>query len=107
MEVSRHLLCAATMFWKPAFHVFRFGKVEMTPTLEEVRRICGLSRLLRPAVFMWCDGYAFVLHQLTSLSKVDYGQHLICKDGSVPMLSLEYFNQVVQRRAELGDDLWL
>ena len=44
VEVSRYLLCAAARFWKPAFHVFHFGQVEMTPTLEEVRRICSLSR---------------------------------------------------------------
>ena len=37
VEVSRHLLCAAARFWKPAHHVFRFSKVELTPILEEVR----------------------------------------------------------------------
>ena len=42
VEVSRHLLCAAARFWKPLLHVFCFGKVEMTPTLEEVRWIYGL-----------------------------------------------------------------
>ena len=36
-EVSRHLLCAAARFWKPAHHVFCFGRTELTPTLEEVR----------------------------------------------------------------------
>ena len=37
VEVSQHLLCAATRFWKPAHHVFRFGRIELMPTLEEVR----------------------------------------------------------------------
>ena len=62
VEVSRHLLCAAARFWKSLFHVFRFGSVEMTPTLEEVHRICSLSPLVGPAVFMRWEGYASVLH---------------------------------------------
>ena len=59
VEVSRHLLCATARFWH---HVFRFGQVELTLTLEEVRRICGLSKLLGPVVFMRRDGYASVLN---------------------------------------------
>ena len=58
VEVSCHLLCTAARFWKPSFHVFRFGLVEMTPTLEEVRRICGLLPLSGPAVFMRREGSA-------------------------------------------------
>ena len=45
VEVSRYLLCAIARFWKLAHHIFRFGQVELTPTLEEVCRICCLSRL--------------------------------------------------------------
>ena len=52
VEVSRHLLCAAARFWKPGHHVFYFGKTELTPTLEEVRRICSFSKLLGPTMFM-------------------------------------------------------
>ena len=37
VEVSRYLLCTAARFWKPAHHVFHFGRTELTPTLEEVR----------------------------------------------------------------------
>ena len=107
VEVSRHLLCATVRFWKPAHHVFCFRKTELTPTWEEVRRICGLSRLLGPTVFMRWDGYGLVLSQLTGLSIVDYKQRQICVDGSVPMLCLGYFNQVTWGRAGLGDDLWL
>ena len=36
VEVSWHLLCAAARFWKSAHHVFRFGRTELMPTLEEV-----------------------------------------------------------------------
>ena len=36
VEVSRHLLCVVARFWKPAHHIFRFGRTELTPTLEEV-----------------------------------------------------------------------
>ena len=107
VEVSRHLLCAAARFWKPSLHVFCFGKVEMTPTLEEVRRIYGLSPLLGPAVFMRREGYASVLCQLTGVTTRECAERLICTDGSAPRLHLEYFEQMIQRCATLGDDLWL
>ena len=68
VEVSWHLLCAAMRFWKPAHHVFRFGMTELTPTLEEVRRICSFSAIMGPPIFMRRDGYAAVLSQLTGLS---------------------------------------
>ena len=71
VEVSRHLLCAAARFWKPTHHVFCFGRTELTPTLEEVRRIYGFSKIMGPAVFMRRDSYAAVLSQLTELSMVD------------------------------------
>ena len=48
VEVSWHLLCAAARFWKPVHHVFRFGRTELTPTLEEVRRIYGFSTIIGP-----------------------------------------------------------
>ena len=37
VEVSRHLLCAAARFWKPAHHVFSFDRTKLMPMLEEVR----------------------------------------------------------------------
>ena len=52
VEVSRHLLCAVARFWKPAHHVFRFVRVELTPMLEEVRLICSFSKLIGPTIFM-------------------------------------------------------
>ena len=107
VEVSRHLLCAVARFWKPTLHVFRFGRVELTLTLEEVRRICGLSKLLGPVVFMRHDGYTSVLSQLTGLTTVECKQQLICVDRPTPMLCLEYLDQVAWRRAALDDDLWL
>ena len=70
VEVSWHIVCAATRFWKLTHHVFHFGKVEMTPTLEEVHWIYVLSRLLRLVVFVWHDDYAIVLHQLIGLTMV-------------------------------------
>ena len=84
--VSRHLLCAAARFWKPAHHVFRFGRVELTLTLEEVCRICGFSKLMGPAVFMRRSGYVTVLKQLTGLSMKDCEKRLVCIDRPVPML---------------------
>ena len=61
VEVSLHLLCATARFWKPAHHVFRFGRTELTPTLEEVRLICAFSKIMGPTVFMRHDGYAAAL----------------------------------------------
>ena len=49
VEVSRHLLCTAARFWKPAHHVFHFGRTELMPTLEKVCRICGFSHKLGEA----------------------------------------------------------
>ena len=60
VEVSRHLLCTAARFWKPAHHVFRFGRTELTPTLEEVRRICGFSKLMGPSIFIRRNRYIAV-----------------------------------------------
>ena len=107
VEVSHHLLCAAARFWKPAHHVFRFGKTELTPTLEEVHRIYGFSKIMGPPIFMRHDGYIAVLSQLTGLSTRSYQQRLICTSGPTPLLRLAYFDDTVEKRAELGDELWL
>ena len=68
VEVSRHLLCATARFWKPAYHIFRFGRIELTPTLEEVHWICGFSKIMGPTVFVRCDRHIVVLSQLFGLS---------------------------------------
>ena len=94
VEVSRYLLCATDQFWKSAYHVFRFGQVEMTPTLEEVRQICSLSRLQGPAIFMRRDGYLSVLNLLTGLQSGDCDRRLVCRDGDSPMLRLGYFDEM-------------
>ena len=91
VEVSRHLLYAAARFWKPSLHIFPFGLVEMMPTLEEVLRICGLSPLLGPAVFMRREGYASVLRQLTGLTPGECVERLIRTDGPTSRIRLEYF----------------
>ena len=79
----------------------------MMPTLEEVHQICGLSPLLGPAVFMRREGYASVLCQLTGLTTGECAERLIYIDRPAPSLRLEYFEQMIQRHATLGDDLWL
>ena len=107
VEVSRHLLCAAATFWKPVHHVFHFGRTELTPTLEEVRRIYGFSNIMGLAVFMRRDGCAAALSQLTGLSIVDCQHRLVCTNGPAPMLRLEYFDEAAEKCAELGDELWL
>ena len=107
VEVSCHLLCAVARFWNPLFHVFHFGSVEMTPTLEEVHRICGLSPLAGPAVFMRREDYASVLRQLTGLTPGECAGRLIRTGGPTPRIRLEYFEQTIPRRATLGDELWL
>ena len=107
VEVSRHLLCAVARFWKLAHHVFRFGRTELTPMLEEVRRICGFSKIMGPPIFMRRDGYLAVLSQLTGLSTRTCQQRLICTSGPTPLLRLAHFDETVERRAELGDELWL
>ena len=107
VEVSQHLLCAAARFWKPVHYVFRFGRIELTPTLEEVRWICGFSRIMGPPVFMRRDGYTAVLSQLTRLSTKSCQQRLICTSRPMPLLRLAYFDAVMEKRAELEDELWL
>ena len=107
VEVSRHLLCAAARFWKLAHHVFRFDKVELTPTLEEVRRICGFSTLMGPTIFMRREGYITTLWLLTGLFTEECQKKLTYTSGPEPMLSLTYFDEVAKKRTELGDELWL
>ena len=107
VEVSRHLLCAAARFWKPAHHVFRFGRTELTLTLEEVRRICGFSTLMGPTVFMRRSGYVTILRQLTGLSAQSCEKRLVCVDGPISALRLNYFEEISKKRAALGDELWL
>ena len=75
--------------------------------LEEVHRICGFSKLMGPAVFMRCDGYVAFLSQLTRLSSVDCKKRLVCIDEPVPMLRLNYFDEVAKKRTTLRDELWL
>ena len=106
VEVSRHLLCAAIRFWKPAHNVFRFDRIELMPMLEEVRQTCCFFELMGPAVFMRRDGYVAVLSQLTGLSTVDYKKMLICTNGLVPLLHMGYFDETAKKCAELGDELW-
>ena len=81
--------------------------MELTPMLEEVRRIYGFSTIMGPPIFMRCDGYTAVLSQLTGLSAKGIQQRLICTSGPTPLLRLEYFDAVMEKRAELGDKLWL
>ena len=45
--------------------------------------------------------------QLTGLTTGECAERLICTDGPAPRLRLEYFEQMIQRRDALGDDLWL
>ena len=107
VEVSRHLLCAAARFWKPAHHVFHFDKIELTPTLEEVRRICGFSKIKGPTVFVRRTGYVAILKQLTGLSAESCEKRLVSIDGPVPMLRLHYFEEVSKKCTALGNELWL
>ena len=53
------------------------------------------------------EGYASVLGQLTGLTTGECVECLICVDGPTPMVRLEFFEQVIQRRATLCDDLCL
>jgi len=39
--VDETLLCAATNYWVPLRHVFRFNKIELCPTIEEFAAIMG------------------------------------------------------------------
>ena len=107
VEVSRHLLCAAVRFLKSTHHVFCFNRVELTPMLEEVRRICSFSKLMGPTVFMRREGYITALRLLTGLLTEECQKKLICTSGPEPMLSLAYFDEVAKKRTELGDELWL
>ena len=107
VEVSRHLLCAAARFWKPVHHVFHFGRKELTPTLEEVRQICSFSRLMGTTIFVRRDKYIATLSQLSGLSMKGCQQRLVCTSGPTPMLRLAYFDEIMEKRAELGDELWL
>ena len=75
--------------------------------LEEVRRICGFSKLLGPAIFMRQDKYIATLSQLTGLSTVDCKKRLVCIDRPVPMLHLNYFDEVAKKCTALGDELRL
>ena len=99
VEVSCHLLCAAARFGKLAHHVFYFGRTELTLTLEEVRRIYGFSTLMGPTVFMRRSGYVTVLRQLTRLSAQGCEKRLVCIDGPVPALRLNYFEEVSKKHA--------
>ena len=107
VEVSRHLLCAAARFRKPAYHVFHFGRTKLTPTLEEVRRICGFSKIMGPTVYVRRDRYIVVLSQVSGLSTEGCQQRLICTSRLTPLLRLAYFDETMEKRAELGDELWL
>ena len=51
--------------------------------------------------------YIEVLSQLSELSTADCQQRMIYSDGRMPMLRLEYFNQVAKKHTELEDELWL
>ena len=53
------------------------------------------------------DKYIAVLSQLTGLSTQGCQQRLICTSGPTPLLRLTYFDETVEKCAELGDDLWL
>ena len=73
------------------------------PTLEEVRRICGFSKFMGPAVFMRRSDYVTVLKQLTGLSMKDCEKRLVCIDGPVPMLRLNYFDEVAKKQFHVSD----
>ena len=70
-------------------------------------QICGFSKIMGPPILMRRDKYIVVLSQLSGLSIQGYQQRLICTSGLTPMLRLAYFDEIVEKRAELGDELWL
>ena len=53
------------------------------------------------------DGYLSVLNLLTRFWSGDCDCRLVCRDGDSPMLRLGYFDEMAQKHAVLGDDLWL
>ena len=53
------------------------------------------------------DKYIAVLSKLSGLSTDKCQQRLIYTSGLTPMLRLAYFDEIVDKRAELGDELWL
>ena len=77
------------------------------PTLEEVRRICGFSKIMGPTIFVRRRGYVAILKQLTGLSTESCEKRLVSIDGPVPMLRLHYFEEVSKKHTTLGDELWL
>ena len=60
-----------------------------------------------PVVFMRRTRYVAVLRELTGLSAQSCEKRLVCIDGPVPALCLNYFEEVSKKRAALGDELWL
>ena len=52
-------------------------------------------------------GYVAVLRQLTGLSTQSCEKRLVCIDRPIPVLHLNYFEEVSKKRAALGDELWL
>ena len=53
------------------------------------------------------DKYIAVLCKLSGLSTDRCQQRLICTSGRAPILRLHNFDEIIDKRAELGDDLWL
>ena len=52
-------------------------------------------------------GYVAVLRELTGLSAQSCEKRLVCIDGPVPALRLNYFEEVSKKHAALRDELWL
>ena len=61
VSIRPELLRAATQFWDPEVHVFRFGLHELCPTVEEFHAYIGGFDLEEPVIPLQGVGFASVL----------------------------------------------
>ncbi|KAH7839767.1 hypothetical protein Vadar_008555 [Vaccinium darrowii] len=68
VSIRPELLRAATQFWDPEVHVFRFGLHELCPTVEEFFAYLGGFDLAEPIVPLYGVGFAPVLSSKLEIS---------------------------------------
>ena len=52
VPIDRHLMRAMAQFWNPAYNCFTFGKIDMTPTLEEYKVLINCPTIKSDRIYI-------------------------------------------------------
>ncbi|MBA0673030.1 hypothetical protein Goklo_024484 [Gossypium klotzschianum] len=68
MKVDKHLFCALTQFWNPAYSCFTFRKVDLVPTVEEYMALLQCAKIQVDRVYSRAVNAPIFLKRLMNIT---------------------------------------